>query len=279
MRVVRDDKATIYAFWIVILGLCLCIGLFLFWKFFFGQPPGSALVQREDVFCTGVLLVATISVVVSWLRWRQINRRRQAAASGEHGGALHAEVQPFPDEAALPLPAVIIHKRSRLRELALWVVLLLGATGVFTFIAAFLFQGGGWAGFFTAIQANWPPAGAAVTVGLLKSLLDSSYTELKVNPGKLVLPTPDKTKTVHWEEARLFAVRGPTTPFVSAVTYELASANEVVTWKPLRRLHWWSIERPVVPFEEYQRQMEALLSLIAAKTHLPLYDVRQPPGE
>ncbi len=112
MRVVRDDKATTYVFWIIILGLCLCIGLYLFWMFFFGQPPGSALVQREDVFCTGVLLVATISVVVSWLRWRQINRRRQAAASGAHGAAPLASIQPFPDEEALPLPAVIVHKRA-----------------------------------------------------------------------------------------------------------------------------------------------------------------------
>ena len=51
------------------------------------------------------------------------------------------------------------------------------------------------------------------------------------------------------------------------------------TWKPLRLLYWWSIERPIVPFEEYQQQMEELLALIAARTHLPLYDVRQPSAE
>ena len=31
---------------------------------------------------------------------------------------------------------------------------------------------------------------------------------------------------------------------------------------------------PMVPFEEYDRQMERFLSLIAARTGLPLYDLR-----
>jgi hypothetical protein len=276
MRVVRDDKETIYAFWIIILGLCLCVGLFLFWMFFFGQPPGSALVQREDVFCTAVLLVATISVVVSWLRWRQINRRRQAAVSGTHGAASLAAIQPFPDEVALPPYTVIVHKRSRLREIVLWnLVFYIVAYALLLFIDDFLLRGWGWAAFFTDMRSIWP-TGVGWPVGVsVASLMRSPYTQLEVSTFGLTLSTPTKTKLVRWREARLFAVRGPRTSFSKAVTYELASAKEVVTWKPLRRLHWWSIERPVVPFEEYQRQMEALLSLIAARTHLPLYDVRQ----
>lgn len=121
--------------------------------------------------------------------------------------------------------------------------------------------------------------GGASAVGLLAGFTYAPYTQLKASHGGLTLATPYTTKLVRWREARLFAVRGPRTSFTQAVTYELASANEVITWKPLRQLHWWSVERPVVPFEEYQRQMEGLLSLIAARTHLPLYDVRQSPGE
>ncbi len=279
MRVVRDDKETIYVFWIIILGLCLCVGLYLFWMFFFGQPPGSALVQREDVFCTGVLAVATISVVVSWLRWRQINRRRQAAASGTHWAASLAAIQPFPDEDALPPYAVIVHKRSRLREIAWSLGFSIVGYALLDFIYYFLLRSRGWAAFITDIRSIWP-TGVGYLVGVsVASLMRSPYTQLEIGVGGLVLSPPTKTKLVRWREARLFAVRGPTTLFGRAVTYELASANEVITWKPLRRLHWWSIERPVVPFEEYQRQTEALLSLIAARTHLPLYDVRQPPGE
>ena len=279
MRVVPDDKATGYAFLLGILGLCLCVGLVLFWLFFFGQPPGSALVQREDVFCTEVLLVATISAIVSWQRWQQINRRRQAAASGIPGVAALATIHPSPNGAALALRAVIVHKKSRLRELALFVVLWVGISGMLTLMDTFLFRGGGWAGFLAEIQTNLLSSGGATVVGCLVSLLHSPYTQLEIYAGRLALSTPTKKKTVRWDEALLFAVRGPRTALSKAITYELASAKEVVTWKPLRRLHWWSIERPIVPFEEYQGQMEALLSLIAARTHLPLYDVRQPSAE
>jgi hypothetical protein len=279
MQAVPDDKANGYAFLLGILGLCLCVGLVLFWVFFFGQPPGSALVQREDVFCTGVLLVATISAVVSWLRWQQIDQRRQAAANGTHGGAALAAIQPFPDEVALLLPAVIVHKRSRLREIVWSLGFYIGVYALFTFIDDFPLRSWGWAAFFTDIRSMWP-GGVGYLVGLsVASLLRSPYTQLEVRTFGLTLSTPTKTKLVRWREARLFAVRGPRTSFSKAVTYEFASASEVITWKPLRRLHWWSIERPIVPFEEYQRQMEGLLSLIAARTHLPLYDVRQPPAE
>lgn len=279
MRVVPDDKATGYAFLLVILGLCLCVGLVLFWLFFFGQPPGSALVQREDVFCTEVLLVATISAIVSWQRWQQINRRRQAAASGIPGGAALAAIQPFPNGAALALRAVIVHKKSRLREIGWSLGFYIGASALLIFIDDFPLRSSGWAAFVTDMQSIWP-FGIGWLVGMsMRLFLHSPYTQLEIYAGRLVLSTPTKKKTVRWEEARLFAVRGPRTAFSKAITYELASAKEVVTWKPLRRLHWWSIERPIVPFEEYQQQTEALLSLIAARTHLPLYDVRQPSAE
>ena len=276
---VHDEKDDPYIAVLILIGLGLCAGLFLGWLFLSSRPLADVELRVGAGFCNGLLVLGGIGTLVSWLRWRQINRRRQAAASDVHSGALLAAVQPFPDEAALPLPAVIVHKRSRLRELALFVVLWLGVSGVITLMDAFLFRGVGWAGFFAEIRTNLLSFGGASAVGWLVSLLHSPYTQLEIYAGRLVLSAPTKKKTVRWDEARLFAVRGPRTAFSKATTYELASAKEVVTWKPLRRLHWWSIERPIVPFEEYQRQVEALLLLIAARTHLPLYDVRQPPVE
>lgn len=278
MRVVPDDKATGYAVLLGILGLCLCVSLVLFWLFFFGQPPGSALVQREDVFCTEVLLVATISAIVSWQRWQQINRRRQEAASGVHGGAALAAIHPSPNGAALALRAVIIHKRSRIREMILWIGYSVGCFSVFSLISAFGASGNFGAAFLSNLQEHWPSM-AGVSAAALLGSLRRQYTQIEVNAEGLTFSARDKTKLVRWREARLFAVRGPRTIFSKAITYELASATEVVTWKPLRRLRWWSIERPIVPFEEYQQQTEELLALIADRTHLPLYDVRQPSAE
>ena len=51
------------------------------------------------------------------------------------------------------------------------------------------------------------------------------------------------------------------------------------TWF-LRKTYWVDLE-PTISHDEYNRQMQALLSLVAAKAGLPLYDLREdlPKGE
>src|SRR5262249_36848797 len=60
------------------------------------------------------------------------------------------------------------------------------------------------------------------------------------------------------------------------IVYELSSAHDVVRWAWMRQNNRRVIffAQPTVSAEEYERQMQALLSLIAAKTGLPLYDLR-----
>ena len=78
-----------------------------------------------------------------------------------------------------------------------------------------------------------------------------------------------------WSEARLFAIRGADKLGSPALEYELASATKVLTWRHLRHSRrWWSFYKPPLSFEEYEQQMAHLLEFIAAKTNLPLYDVR-----
>ena len=45
------------------------------------------------------------------------------------------------------------------------------------------------------------------------------------------------------------------------------------TWF-LRKTYWVDLE-PTISHDEYNRQMQALLSLVAAKAGLPLYDLRE----
>jgi hypothetical protein len=73
---------------------------------------------------------------------------------------------------------------------------------------------------------------------------------------------------------RLFAIRGRGKQGTPATRYELATERWAVEWRRLRHVRWYSFEQPEFPFDEYDRQMEALLSLLAAKTGLPLYDLR-----
>lgn len=278
MQAVLDDKETTYSVWLIVLGIVLCASLFVLVMVFVLQPPASFASRLGCGIWCGFLLGAYIWMARLRWRWKRVNMRRQAAASGVHGGAALAAIQPFPDETALVLRAVIIHTVSRLRlmiSLIEWGVICLI---VFSLINAFVVGGDVGAVFLSNLQEHWPDMAVALAVALLLSLR-RQYTQIEVNAEGLMFLAQGKTKLVRWDEARLFAVRGPRTSFSKAITYELASANEVITWKPLRRLHWWSIERPIVPFEEYQQQTEELLALIADRTHLPLYDVRQPPAE
>ena len=60
------------------------------------------------------------------------------------------------------------------------------------------------------------------------------------------------------------------------IMFELSSAHDVVRWGWMRRNSMRVIffARPASSAQEYERQMQRLLSLIAAKTGLPLYDLR-----
>ncbi len=70
----------------------------------------------------------------------------------------------------------------------------------------------------------------------------------------------------------IFAVNDPKKPKRPRV-YELATSYTVARWMwlPLGMTFSYAFQPPL-PLEEYHRQ-QAVLQLIAAKTHLPLYDI------
>jgi len=67
----------------------------------------------------------------------------------------------------------------------------------------------------------------------------------------------------------------------ASITYELSSARNIVRWTWFLRKTSWVDLGPTISHDEYNRQMQALLSLVAAKTGLQLYDLREdlPKGE
>ncbi len=83
-----------------------------------------------------------------------------------------------------------------------------------------------------------------------------------------------RRSAVAWKDARVFAlVEGGRRSDATAV-YVLNSGRSAVRWTLRARTHWYSITAPMTSDEEYQRQMEALLSYAAARTGLPLLDLR-----
>jgi len=109
--------------------------------------------------------------------------------------------------------------------------------------------------------------------GYQQLTVDESGVSVRVGFGR--------THHMRWEEARLFAASTSYRPVSGTKQlpsyYELSNVNEIVRWHWIRTPRFVAIE-PTLPIGEYDRQMKALLSLVVAKTKLPLYDVR-PAGE
>jgi hypothetical protein len=204
--------------------------------------------------------MTAISFLQAW-RWARVNPRRQAAARGDTILASLAVEQPVPNERALTLPYTIAMKPRKLQDALLGLALAVGVL----LLGLVYWRISGDCSQWVAILIV---AGVFVVIGLLAPVFPGSRISVMSHGLK-----------VHWKgemlwgDVRLFAIRGgkPGTP---ATRYELATETRAVEWKRLRRIRWFSAQQPELPFEEYDREMDALLAVIAAKIGLPLYDLR-----
>jgi hypothetical protein len=84
-----------------------------------------------------------------------------------------------------------------------------------------------------------------------------------------------KRKTIKWRDARIFARVGSYRRDPRLAYYELVDDKQSLTFavalKPPSR---FALVKPAASFEEYERQTQQLLGMIAAKTGLPLVDLR-----
>lgn len=195
--------------------------------------------------------------------YRQAETRRHAAIEAPISPVPLAAPQPAPDATAMVLPFTL---QVSPRWLAYGCILL----PIMTLAASF---------FFVLIWPDGPAVRVLVSSLLLGILLTglwarSGYQRIIVNEEELLLITPSRRQAIRWEDARLFAIAAGTKPTTSPSRYELSSATAIVRWNQAKRLLFYV--KLQGPFEEYQQQMAALLSLIAARTGLPLYDLRQP---
>lgn len=78
---------------------------------------------------------------------------------------------------------------------------------------------------------------------------------------------------MRWDEMRVFTIIGSNKRGRVQV-YELANPEKVLRFICLPRRSLFSSYKPTVSYDEYDQQIQALLNLIAAKTGLPLYDLR-----
>jgi hypothetical protein len=212
-----------------------------------------------------ILLLDALHLIRNIRCFRQAEMRRQAAASEDRGYRPLAEDQPLSDAEALAVPIVIIQRPG-------WLV-----------DALLPLLGGIYAVFFPFIvipESVLHPSIQFLAASLLLMLVFTIrgflayYQRIEIQAEGLTVKSGFRCQTIRWDEVRLFAIDGATVPSERPSSYELSSTTTIVRW------HLQSNASPFYhltpPFGEYNRQMAALLSFIAAKTRLPLYDLRQP---
>ncbi len=226
----------------------------------------------------GYITTPLIMVLIQIRFRKRLEQRRQRAAKGD--ASLLAAEQPAPNIMALPL-SITIGQRPK------WGTLLL-PPGIFVALMAAL-------AFLLIIppsngqalpQSNvFILAGSLLIVTLLlcglliAGLYASAREQITVTEHGLIrVGVLRKVHSVSWEEARLFAIDGiyGSMKYPHPILYELSSAHDIVRWGWMRRnsMRVVFIAQPASSAEEYEQQMQGLLSLIAARTGLPLYDLR-----
>ena len=201
-----------------------------------------------------------------------LNHRRNRSVQKDH--PLFATEQPVPDETALITPITIqLRLNSRLFLLGL-AVLMVPATMILLVVEAVLSM---------TMHLQFPLPLTAIAIGIcfvrltifvLRRAGKPSFGHQAHIDEQGITVTKNKITTrVDWRTARLFTLNANELFRV----YELINDETVVRWHwPLNRNSLLSFYQPVIPQEQYDQQMQALLALVAAKTGLPLYDISKP---
>jgi len=208
--------------------------------------------------------------------WKRIEQRRFAAVQGNQ--LFLAAEQPTLDKAPLPLPITIkLRPDKGLSLLGTGAILLMALlfAGLVTWV--FSYQLLLVPNHLLSFLMVFSIVAVILLVPLFGILLSPvGRPRITVTERGLISNTGTKV-SMPWYEARLFAMYGTFGAQKSgaAITYELSSARDIVRWTwVLRKTYWVGLE-PTISLDEYNRQMQALLSAVVTWTGLPLYDLRE----
>jgi len=266
-----------------VIGWVFFLAGFLFLALPFAQGFNQEAWRRLfDNLSTGLLLLSIgLGGVITIPRFRRRSTLFEAAYASPTGNVPMVANQPVPDNSPIFSPITI---RRRIR----WPIALAWYTAFFlvsTFVLAGLTVGDG------ALKehlAGAPPEKSSVTILIVVTLvlicglamliavfmLPWRQQQMLIMDEGIIRVQSGRRSAVAWKDARVFAlVEGGQRSDATAV-YVLNSGKSTVRWTHHSLTHWYSITAPTTSDEEYQRQMEALLSYAAARTGLPLLDMR-----
>jgi hypothetical protein len=217
--------------------------------------------------------------------WKRYEQCRQLAAQGNREQVPLATVQPVPDVSAVLLP-IILHAKNRFSTMinifAMFLVLVISMlipVGEFILFAARLDLSVSHVSVTLLFLIVFIPLEFLLlfcSINWVRAVRHDSQ-QLQFTEAGFLRCTRRNVTVVPWKEARLFAIvpmsldlRKTSSPFT---TYELSSANEVLRWSTSKHIARFVGQTTLTPRDRRQ-QMQTLLSVIATKTNLPLYDLR-----
>jgi hypothetical protein len=283
MRMRRLRKLMIASIITMVVGMLFIAASFLVTHL----SGGPVVVQPLMIVAYALIGISMPFSIINTLRierfWKRLEQRRQAAAQGEQ--SLLAAEQPVPNASALQLPLTIEQRPNWFGLLFMPAIMIITMLIIFVPILIFLPH-------LIVLPHHRPIPPIVMYIALAVPIVFilvlcgvlfgrfyyKARQQLTVTETGLIKPGFRKVQSISWREARLFAINGiyGAKKYQYPAVYELSSANEVIRWewiRSTRRIIFFA--RPAVPQEEYDRQMQALLSLIAARTGLPLYDLRE----
>ena len=231
------------------------------------------------LFGFGIVLFSLMPIMYTYQEryWKRIEHLRFAAAQGEY--TLLAAEQPWPEEIPTFLSLFVELRRSReffllmtvLESPLAWLMATFFTGALILYNDLSLFSPNPFLVFFVLFLLF-----ALIPLAVVFALR-SPGQEITVTEDGMIVHDNHQVHFVKWQEARLFAMYNTLGAQKSgaAVTYELSSARDIVRWTwVLRKTYWVGLE-PTISHDEYNRQMQALLSFVVARTGLPLYDLRK----
>jgi membrane protein implicated in regulation of membrane protease activity len=235
----------------------------------FDNPGKERTLDELEILKDIVGLVGfAFFILVWWLRWRAAvrhNQQRQAAARGE-GNAKPIDLTRFAHgDSRLALP-VTLKQHLAWRSGLLWIIfgVVFGIIEL-CFGCAFLAVRGDPQAATPALLLAVQGILVGMLVGILLLMALAARQRIDVTEEGLRVRRSGFGRRIRWTDARLFALVG-----VNSV--ELAGARGIVRFS---RLESADLVKPTIPFSEYTRQMDLLVSLVNERTGLPLYDLRE----
>ncbi len=256
--------------WMFLVGAVFCLALApLGWIDSFSGPSGFLPVSLWASIVLGIAFgacAALFFVQIRYLKHLEHRRYRAVESTGKEAGNVPSTLT-SPDLVFPPT----ISLRMRGCVLFFWAV---GASIVFAFLEERLLPLRSSQDIFIGVEVLFIFLLATVVFLLSRTTLQATKEGLTVTVGTGILSSEH---ALDWREACLFACYRGLWGSRRVIYYELSSASTMVTWAWHRHPSpVFSIWRPVIPNEEYQRRMQVLVELVSAKTGLLLYDLSGP---